>query len=426
MRKGGWKKMTNGLFKPELTEKLKQKYFYERLNKKKNELKKEGLEGQVYGKELHNFTEMLKKEIANGIIIQKMELTPARKRSMREYLAKTGKTLTTAKNTHYELPNHIRTHTDFVHHVVRKEGMFSRIFPTLKKFEGVGRNKCILYPKNTAWISKGEDGIYRYFTKREGGRYAFFSILDMMEINYGKGVGLISGLNYARREIARVLNASYYGLEFELETQAKYVSNIERIELEGDLKRDYPSLYKLVGKQLYILLKLHTIALASVIDKKTAIKKQAVFFASTRLLQEQFEAKSHTTFSKAINLFATLNLIDKHDPKGINTESKLYETALQIRSENEYFNLINFLSIPLYDDSLLAKAEKTAKRLIKNKITNMDLITRKSLTTAINEKKANEVYGQAEFNIDKLSTDELYKLAQKHAPEYPDFPDDIE
>lgn len=299
--------------------------------------------------------------------------------------------------------------------------MFSTIFPQLRVIEEKKNNKCVFYPKNKAWIAKGQDGVYRYFTRREGGRHASFSLFDMMEVNQGKGTGTVAGINNARKEVARVLNAQYYGLKFEKETQDKYINNIEMIENEADLKRDYPSLYKMVGKQLYILEKLHTIALTSVIDKKTAIKKEAVFFASTRSLQEFFNTKSHTTFAKAINLFTTLNLLNKHDSTEIDKDSDLYATALQIRSHNEHFNLINFLSLPFYNDKLLARAERIAKKLVKGKITNMDKITEKTLEAVLGKKEAEKVYGK-ETNINKMTEDELYELAKKNAF-YPDLED---
>lgn len=196
------------------------------------------------------------------------------------------------------------------------------------------------------------------------------------------------------------------------------MKNIQYFETLDHIKFSYPHLYKFLRKQTHILIQLHKVALSTYIERKCSIKNNPVFFVSTRYLAEKV-GKSHSTVAKALNLFASLNLLQKHSAKDVQLNTSLYNFALEIKGENNHFRFINFLSLPSYDKKVLLRAEKDAKKLNENKITKVDSITRESITKVFGMKKAISIYDIKEEDINKMSPNDLESLSKIRLPKYP-------
>jgi hypothetical protein len=415
------------LFTPRLTKKSKQKYLYKELNKRKLEFEKEGLSGIEYKNKVLGAKTKLEGEIKNDIIRMYSKPTTEHKRIFHKHILDHNlhNLFTTPENVPHQLPTTIRSHVDFTSYV-SKQNLFSTIFPTFERFDQGGRQACIFTNDNVGWTTKDDKGYYHYCSKSEKtGRIFGFSLLDIVEIVFEEPL-LGSSLAYinARRRIADVLNIQYIELDFQLQQEDKYSNNLSLIKDIDTIKQNLPNLYSLINSQLYVLKKLHTFAMANIMEQRHAIKKEAVFFVSTRTLMKDFKEnynieKSHTTIASAINLFATLRLLHKIPSEKLQSKEFLYNIALEIRKDNIEYNLINFMTVPFYDFDRLAKAENIAKRLLRNNIKTAKQITRVSLLKVFGEKKANEVFGVKIVNIRNMSAEELYELSLREQQDFP-------
>ena len=75
------------------------------------------------------------------------------------------------------------------------------------------------------------------------------------------------------------------------------------------------------------------------------------------------------------------------------------------------------MTIPSYNEELLAKAERIAKRLRKNKITTAKDITRNSLIGVFGIKRADEIIEPR--GLMSMPADELYQLALQQEEQSP-------
>jgi hypothetical protein len=413
------------LFLPLLNDEEKVAYFHRRLYEKIMGFEEKEIEGKDLRDKIYREKEKLRYEVEHDIFIERIQLTPLIKKRMREHIHKNGLAVTVGSPLNVHLPETVRTHQEFVQHLCRQEGMFSLVFPDLKKFEESNPQKpkqCYLFDKNDAWIKQGPDGIYRYFSKRKNGRYAYFTLFDLMEINYGSGINPIVDLNVARRKIIDVLGVTYDEREFENSILASYNKNKALLKDKAHLKKNYPHLYKFIGKQLPILTTLHEEALLKPIDQLNTINGNAVFFDSVRNLADKMN-KHYSLVNKAINLFATLNIVTKHPSKSVVQNTSLFQYALAIQKENPHFRLMNFYSLPQYDENTLQTAENIAKKLIDFKITKIDSINTKTVTKVFGMQKAVEVYDTKEISLFELSADDLYELSLIHLDSQPDLED---
>lgn len=413
------------LFKPLLNEEEKVAYFHRKLNKKISEYEEKDIEGKDLRDNIYREKEKLKYEVEHDIFIEKIQLTSLIKKQIREQSHLKELALAVESSLNHQLPDTIRTHLEFVQYVCKQEGMFSLVFPDLKKFEESKPKQpkqCFLFDKNEAWIKQGPDGIYRYFTKRKNSRYMYFTLFDLMEIKYGNGKNHIVDLNIARRKIIDLLGVTYEQLEFENSILASYNKNKAILKDKAHIRKNYPHLYKFIRKQLPLLTTLHEEALLKPIDQLNTINGNAVFFDSVRNLADKMN-KHYSLVSKAINLFATLNLLTKHPSKSIEQNTTLFQYALAIQKDNPHFRLMNFYSLPQYDEYTLQNAENIAKKLIDFKITKIDSINRKTVTKVLGMQKAVEVYDTKEISLFELSDDELYELSLIHLDSPPNIED---
>ncbi|MQR93699.1 hypothetical protein [Fictibacillus phosphorivorans] len=407
------------LFTPKLSKKVKQKYLYTELKKRKLEFEKEGLSGIEYKNKVLGAKTELEREIKNGIIRKYIKPTTEHKRIFHKHILDHNlhNLFTTAINVPHQLPPAIRSHVDFTSYI-SKQNLFSTIFPAFERFDQGGRQPCVFTKENVGWTTKDDKGYYHYCSKSERTGVIYgFSLLDIVEIVFEEPL-MGTSLAYinARRRIANVLNIQYNELDFQLQQEDKYSNNLTLIKDIDTIKQNFPNLHSLIKSQLYVLKKLHTFAMSNIMEQRHAVNKEAVFFVSTRTLMKDLKEnynieKSHTTIASAINLFATLRLLHKIPSEKLQSKEFLYNIAIEIRKDNIEYNLINFMTIPFYDFDRLTKAENIAKRLLRNNIKTAKQITRASLLKVFGEKKANKVFGVKIVNIRNMSPEELYELS---------------
>lgn len=406
------------LFEPsQFTEKEKNNYLYKELEKRKEKLIKRGYSGIEYKNKVFHTKLQIEREIKNDIMSEYVKPTIRHKQILHLHLLDHNllHLFKTTENLQYKLPTSIKSHIDFTNHI-SKRNLLSTVFPKFKRFDTGGRQHCIFTPQNVGWIAKDDQGYYRYFSKSEKtGVVLGFSLLDLMEIAFEDGFKDDKQTYIkARTRLATVLNCNYREFDFENQQKAKYRNNLSIISNLDKIKETFPNLYSLIKSQLYVLTRLHTFATANIMERKHAIKKEAVFFISLTDLKDYFEEslnikRDRSTIASAINLFTSLKLLNKIPSATIKEDETLYRIALNIRSDKIERRLINFMTIPSYNEELLAKAERIAKRLRKNKITTAKDITRNSLIRVFGIKRADEIIEPR--GLMSMPTDELYQLA---------------
>lgn len=409
-----------------LTEKQKKKYLYTELDKRREKLKEEGCEGVDYKNKVYRTKLHLKREIKNGIIRRYRKPVYYYKSIFHKHILDNNLThlFKTAQDINYTPPSSVRTHKEFANHIT-KQNLISSVFPAFKRFDKGGRQACIFISSNIGWISKDDKGYYRYCSKNEKTGIIFgFSLLDLIEISLEhEFTDEKQTYINTRNRLATILNCKYSEIEFEEQQKERYLNNLSIIDDIDTLKQGYPNLHSLIKSQVYVLKKLHSFAMANITEKQHAINKQAVFFVSTRTLQKNLEEndliiKHPPTLAAAINLFAVLGLLYKIPSEIVKNNEFLHRIALKIQGDNKKYYLMNFMTIPHYDEKLFTKAERVAKKLKKNKITTAKDISRSSLIRVFGVKKANQII--QERSVMAKSANELYELAKLATQDMPD------
>lgn len=418
----------HSLFAPIMTEKKKDNYHYKELEKKKEELKKEGYTGIEYKNKVFEAKLLLEREIKNGIFRKYYKPNGTHKRVFHAHILENNllPQFITLENHQYQLPPSIRTDSQFTTHI-SKQNLFSIVFPEFKRFDEGNWQPCIFTKNNVGWITRDKDGYYRYCSKSlQTGVIYGFSLLDLIEIAYmGEFVGTDMAYQIARNRLATILNVSYRDFDFVKQQKAKYQSNLAFIENTLEWNPLYPNLFAIVKSQLYVLIELHEFATKHIMERRHAIQKEAVFFVSTRQLCKEYkqkyniEKKDHSTFATAISLLAVLGLLHKVPSETITHKEDLLQIAYSIQGNRKHYHLINFMAIPQYDEEILRKAEKIAKRLRKYKITTAKKITSENLKKALGEKKANEIINVREVSLMSMHPDNLKEMAEEEFAEYP-------
>lgn len=423
------------LFSPKLSRREKDNYLSTMLVKKKQAFKKEGLEGIEYKNKVFLAKTELELESEKGIIRKYYKPIAQHKKIFQSHIIEHNLShlFHTSEIAHFKLPPSIKTDIQFTNHI-SKQNLFSIVFPEFERFDQGSWQACIFTKQNVGWITKDDQGYYRYCTKsKETGVIFGFSLLDIMEIAFtNEFAGTKMDYQVARKMLATTLRVNYRDFDYVVKQKEKYQNNLAVIQGFGDWKALYPNLFSIIKSQLYILDELQNFASKNIMEKRHAIDKEAVFFLSTRQIAKHFDNNHHikrdpSTFASAINLFATVCLLRKIPSETLQSKEELLQIATEIRGENNHYNLINFMTIPFYNEELLRKAEKTAKRLRKNKITTAKQITSDSLIRTLGEKKTKEIIHVREVSLMGMSADQLYALAQRELGEVPweefDVPD---
>ena len=136
----------------------------------------------------------------------------------------------------------------------------------------------------------------------------------------------------------------------------------------------YEYLYKIIKRRLRYLIKLIEYSADKRVNDYSTIHDNYYFYVSFRYLARRY--KGHTsTWSRNINIFATLGLINKVNIEGLEiANSKLLNESYKHRKAKakglgvkpEQIKTVSYYTISLYDDDLLNKANEIAKIMIDN------------------------------------------------------------
>lgn len=415
------------LFIPKLSKLKTKAYRSKRLDKIRQALKDEGFKGVEYKNKIYRAKEDIKREIANGIVRKYYKPNTKHKLVFQNHIKENNllPLFHTSDNAHFQVPPSIQTDIQFTNYI-SKQNLFSTVFPEFKCFDRGKWEPCIFLKTNVGWITQDTQGYYRYCSKNVHTGVIFgFSLLDLLEIIYaGEFIGTPIGYQMARNRLATILNVSYQDYEFFAQQKVKYQNNLKIIQSASEWKYLYPHLYAMTRKQFYILDELQQFASHHITERKHAIQDNAVFFVSVRQIAKKIEenrAKSRnaSTFAVAINLFATLGLLYKVPPEILKYKEDLLQIATNIQGNNAHYHLINFLTIPVYNEELLTKAEKKAKRLRKYKVTTAKKITWANLNRVFGEKTANSIVNVRKVSIMNMHPNTLQKMAEERLEEFP-------
>lgn len=388
----------------------REKILSEKIEKRKEELEKIGIIGKEVSKEIYKIIQEERNKPDEYYKYKKI------KDLLREGLLKndTDKLVIINKiipQNNIKIPQKVKSHLAFMEYIRKQDLRF--YFNPLSKWEINKFYDCLLIEGNFAWISIGEDGSYRYFSKANKGAAAGLDWFDL--------IMLIEDLDIvgSRIKVSEDLNLTYKERKWELKMQMKYVNNIKKIERACyDWEELYPKFYKLSKNYLYILGKLNAWGLAHITTDKESVKGESVFFVSTTHLANSIKA-DQPMVSRAINMFAILGFINKINPDEV--PEHLFTIAKELRGDRLEFKYITFYSLPIIDSKTLAKAERIAKKLEKNKITNMQQISKGKIIEIFGQDFADTIYS-IQPTLNNVEKNQFIRQRQELEDDFSDIP----
>lgn len=168
---------------------------------------------------------MLEREIENGIYHKYYKPTQKHKQVFQNYILEHEllPLFQISDNADYQLPPSILTECQFTNHIT-KQNLFSTVLPEFKRFYEGKWEPCIFTNADVGWITRDNDGYYRYCSKSiKTGVIFGLSLLDLIEIAHAhEFVGTDIGYIIARKSLATILNISYRDFDFVKQQKAKY------------------------------------------------------------------------------------------------------------------------------------------------------------------------------------------------------------
>lgn len=252
---------------------------------------------------------------------------------------------------------------------------------------------CIFIKENYSWISKSEDGEYRYFSKNtNNGKTFIFDILDLFQIGYKMNYKEL--LNFFKDNLSIEIKNDF--LRFESD---KYIDNIKYIEEEEYINSSTKKLIK--GKE-DIYATLNKIGLENLFSKTLTFKEDAIFFASTSYIQQRLDNKySIGTINKVVNLFSVAGIINKIREEDI---------PLEFREGNlrKVQNFTSYYSIPNLK-KVMPVVEDRSNKLLEENLFYYNL-TKKKVLNLFGENDFNNVYVQKTYDGKSHTEEERYSL----------------
>lgn len=392
-------KSLDHIFTPIVSKKYLRKKVNKRIKEEKNRLKNLGILGDTLEERIKIFRLAEMKKVDEGILTGWSMVRKSQKDDMRKYLIYHSRIEEIViQKINYNLPRSVKTHEDFTRYVLRRN-LFAEIFTELLQYEGKRSFPCFLFAENWASISKDNNGIFHYFTNRPDGISVSLNIFELIEIICSK-----EGESFAdhRRRLIQILGCSYPEQSWEMKQFEKIESNIDNISNDkSNWNKQYPSLFKLTKSYLDILLALNSYSEKYVNSKQYTYKKEPLFYVASRYLADRLD-RDPTNVRRAINMFTCLGLIEKVPPDTQGFPNKFLQSAVKIRGNVTENKLVTFFIIPKITQKLLSSAESKAKKLLKNKITNINKFNKKSITEVFGENLAKSIYYAKEVDIQKL------------------------
>lgn len=267
--------------------------------------------------------------------------------------------------------------------------------------------------------------VNRYFLKSKpkkisDGNYDTFeqsyTLIDLYRIFFNK--------NYYQslEELSELFNIIIINKDttYRKKQKEKFATNMLAL---SKLKDNYPYLNELLGKHLIVLKELNLVALEYMSTIERTVDKQAVFFFTSRQMEERlniiakqltekgegFKILSYSAINRLYCTYRLLGLLTEVEKENVPTEI-VQEAPISSGEKNDTLYYV----IPEYNTVLLNKAERIAKKLKKGKfsatthgykevreILGDDIagriykVTAKRTTIEKQKAKAGELYGQA-------------------------------
>ncbi|KAB2384062.1 hypothetical protein [Bacillus toyonensis] len=175
---------------------------------------------------------------------------------------------------------------------------------------------------------------------------------------------------YKRTFLNDALNIKYnYTFTEHSPHYVKIEWNLEQLNHEEQLEKEYPFLHRMIKRRLHFLTTLIEYSKEKIISRLSRKEGNYYFFASSRYLATKYFS-SYNTWNRNISIFCTLGLLNKVKTDNRMTERKTTrETkalAKRMNIDHEKLSPINFYTIPIYNDELLTEANRKAKVLLDN------------------------------------------------------------
>lgn len=244
---------------------------------------------------------------------------------------------------------------------------------------------CVLVQDNQAWISKTENGHFRYFTKSKNRTIVGLDLIDLLEIYH----------NCSTSEAVQIAVKDFkikFMEDVWLENQNnKYLSNLTLIHgAEKRIKDSYPSLHQLIKEHFKVLETFNVIANINVKKQEFSFKGQNIFFASNSYVSGFLGNYTLSTTNKVINLFAVLGLVHKLKEEVI--PPQLLHESITIADQRNLGNIVSYYIIPDMSD-VLEEAERRAQILISHRVSYTS-ISRSKILSVFGEDFTNDIYVQ--------------------------------
>lgn len=252
----------------------------------------------------------------------------------------------------------------------------------LKESPGLNRFfTCSFFTKRFAWISKNEQGEYRYFSKiQEGHGYYSFDLFDILTILFNK----------TSKELIQHLEVSYpfhSVSEWGEGERKKYDENLSMIR--PLVLCETPSLQRVLKGGLDVLEAFLSFGKEKVNGKHLSDGVHSVFFLSVQYFKERFfPKKSISTLNQWMNLFAVLGLIEKT----VNVPIELQTEAEKQQALKKKYNHVSFYIIPSFTH-IFPQAETRAKELVTHRLSYHQL-TKKVVLSIFGKAVHDHVYVQ--------------------------------
>lgn len=271
-------------------------------------------------------------------------------------------------------------------------------------FDGVEVNsnfECKLIQDSFAWISKADNGHYRYFSRpKEGGKVVGLDFIDLAEILYGKTTS--DTINLLVKDLGiKFVESIWIG-----EQNQKYMSNLTLIHrFNRDLKVKYPELYEIIKEHLKVLETLNVIGNINIKNQEYSFNGESVFFSSNSYIADFLGTYTKSTINKIVNLFAVLGLIVKIPEAEI--KAQLLHESKMISKRRHLGNIISYYTIPSFLN-VFEEANERAKILLAHNIKYHNINKRK-IQYIFGENFANKIYVQ---EIQKNKSDKVVDMIE--------------
>ena len=240
---------------------------------------------------------------------------------------------------------------------------------------------CYFFKGNGAWISKNQDGHYRYFSKRRNREVIIFDFMDLMEIYYQT-----QPFETIER-VSVLLNLHFMKALWNRNQCEKYEKNHEFLTTSF---YKFPHLSILLSKHLPVLEAMNVLGCHHIVDERQSYKKHNIFFTSNSFLAKYFNSSNKSKINQILNLLAVLGLIEKVPANHISPV--FFQKSRAIADNRNLGNHISYYIVPSFESQSF-QAEQRAKILLQNGV-HYSNISKTMVSTLFGEEFTESIYIQ--------------------------------